>query len=144
MVVVQSPLSQQRQAGPRNSPTNSGRYPCLCAGGGPDNLKRRTPDLQHSSSGTLAHPIESNEQIQHPLTSPPPIDSARATSRGAITESAALTQENIPSLVQQVLQALPGATTHNNNAGDHHPPYLSISGSSTSIKQSSQPPPSEL
>ena len=88
---------------------------------------------------TPAYLIESNvEQIQRLLTS------TRATSGGAITESAALTQEDIPSLVQQVLQALPGATTHNNNAGDHHPPQQSISGSSTSIEQSSQPPPSEL
>ena len=99
-----------------------------------------------AAGNTPAYSIEYNEEIQRPLASSL-IDSTRATSRSTNRESATylhLTQEDIPSLVQQVLQALPGATTHNNNAGDHYPPQQSNSGSSPSIEQSSQPPPSEL
>ena len=140
-ITPQPTATSRTQRTPRNSPLTQDDIPALVRevvqtisrGGHP------TRDVPAAVNYvTPAHPIESNEQIQRPLAS------TRATSGGAITESAALTQEDIPSLVQQVLQALPGATTHNNNAGDHHPPQQSISGSSTSIEQSSQPPPSEL
>ena len=156
---MQSPITQQRQAGRDGrresvSPLQQARgmlnSPLTC-----DDIPALVQEVVQAISrghpirdgpaavNTPAHSIKYNEEIQRPLASSL-IDSTRATSRSTNRESATylpLTQEDIPSLVQQVLQALPGTTTQ---AGDHHPPQQSNSGSSPSIEQSSQPPSSEL
>ena len=95
-ITPQPTATSRTQGTPRNSPLTRDNIPALVQevvqtvsrGGHP------TYDVLAAGNYVIpANPIESNEQIQCPLTS------TRATSRGAITESAALTQEDIPSLV---------------------------------------------